>query len=104
MIKKAIRMKVYPDKHEEYKKRHDELWPELKKELKQHGCLSYTIWLDEETNFLFGYLEIEDESKWAKLPATEINKKWWDYMKDIMETNEDHSPTTSNLKNVFDLN
>ncbi|API90337.1 L-rhamnose mutarotase [Marinilactibacillus sp. 15R] len=103
MIKKAIRMKVYPDKHEEYKKRHDELWPELEKELKQHGCLSYTIWLDEETNFLFGYLEIEDENQWEKLPATEINKKWWDYMKDVMDTNEDHSPITSNLKNVFDL-
>lgn len=96
-------MKVYPDKHEEYKKRHDELWPELEKEMKQHGCLNYTIWLDEETHFLFGYLEIEDESKWEKLPATEINKKWWNYMKDIMDTNKDNSPITSNLKNVFDL-
>lgn len=103
MIKKAVRMKVYPDKHEEYKKRHDQLWPEMEKMLKEYGCLSYTIWLDEETNYLFGYLEIENEGKWANVPETEINQKWWEFMKDVMETHPDHSPVSKDLKKVFEL-
>lgn len=103
MIKKAIRMKVYADKHEEYKKRHDEIWPELEQAIKEHGCKSYSIWLDEETHFLFGYLEIEDEDQWSQLSKTAINQKWWSYMKDVMETNEDDSPVTVSLKNVFDI-
>ncbi|WP_208560027.1 L-rhamnose mutarotase [Marinilactibacillus kalidii] len=103
MIRQAIRMKVYPDKHEEYKKRHDEIWPELEKAIKAYGCHSYSIWLDEEKHLLFGYLEIEDEKKWAQLPRTEINRKWWTYMQDVMETDKDNSPLTVQLKNVYNL-
>lgn len=103
MIKKAVRMKVYADKHEEYQKRHDTLWPEMEKMLRKYGCLSYTIWLDEETSTLFGYLEIENESKWSKVPETEINQKWWDYMEDVMETHPDNSPVTKDLRKVFEL-
>lgn len=96
-------MKVYPDKHEEYKKRHDELWPEMVKMLKEYGCQSYTIWLDEDTSYLFGYLEIEDEKRWGNVPKTEINQKWWEYMADVMETKQDYQPITQNLKKVFEL-
>lgn len=103
MIKKAIRMKVYPDKHDEYKKRHEELWPEMEEMLKKHGCRKYSIWLDEETDYLFGYLEIEEESKWAEVPNTEINQKWWKYMEEVMDTNSDSSPVTKDLKQVFEL-
>lgn len=103
MLKKAFKMKVYPDKHEEYEKRHNQLWPEMKQMLKEHGAISYSIFVDPETNYLFGYLEIEDENKWAETADTEINQKWWDYMKDIMETNLDNSPVTFELKQVFDL-
>jgi L-rhamnose mutarotase len=103
MIKKAIRMKVFPDKHEDYQKRHDELWPEMREMLKNHGCLNYTIWLDIETSTLFGYLEIEDEILFAQASKTEINQKWWAYMADIMPTNPDFSPITEDLKLVFEL-
>lgn len=103
MIKKAIKMKVYPEQHAEYKRRHDELWPEMEQMLKAHGAISYSIFLDEETSTLFGYLEIEDEARWAQTAQTEINKKWWDYMEDIMETNPDHSPVSVDLLPVFEL-
>lgn len=103
MIKKAVRMKLYPGLKEEYAKRHNELWPEMREMLKDHGAISYSIFLDPETDFLFGYLEIEDEGKWANVPDTEINRKWWDYMKDMMETNPDHSPVTVELEQVFEL-
>lgn len=103
MIKKAIRMKLYPGMAEEYEKRHRNLWPEMIELLKDHGAKSYSIFLDKETNFLFGYLEIEDEALWNEVPKTEINQKWWDYMKDIMDTNPDHSPVTADLQQVFEL-
>lgn len=103
MIKKAVRMKVYPDQHEEYKRRHDELWPEMEQMLKEHGALSYSIFLDPETSTLFGYLEIKDEALWSQTAQTEINKKWWDYMEDIMDTNSDNSPVAVDLLPVFEL-
>lgn len=103
MIKKAFAMKIYPDKHEEYRRRHDELWPEMREMLKEHGAHQYSIFLDPETSKLFGYLEIEDEERWKETAATAINQKWWDYMADIMETNPDDSPVSKELVQVFEL-
>jgi len=103
MIRKAFIMKVYPNKHEEYEKRHNEIWPEMLEELRKHGGRNYSIFLDKDTNQLLGYVEIEDEEKWNQMPKTEINQKWWDYMKDIMETNPDNSPITKDLKEVFHM-
>ncbi|MGL9748747.1 L-rhamnose mutarotase [Enterococcus sp. DIV0170] len=103
MIKKAVRMKLYPGMKEEYARRHQELWPEMREMLKEHGATSYSIFFDPETIFLFGYLEIEDEEKWSKTANTEINRKWWDFMADVMETNPDSSPVTVDLEQVFEL-
>ncbi|MDQ0253406.1 L-rhamnose mutarotase [Evansella vedderi] len=103
MIRKASVMKVYPGHFEEYKKRHDELWPEMGEMLKEHGAHNYSIFLDEETGNLFAYVEIEDEERWSKVAETEICQKWWAYMKDIMETNPDNSPVAKELKDVFYL-
>lgn len=96
-------MKLYEGKEEEYKKRHDELWPEMKEMIQEYGGRNYTIFWDEETNILFGYLEIENLEKWEKSADTEINHKWWDYMADIMETNPDNSPVSISLSEVFHL-
>jgi len=103
VIRKAFLMKVYSDKQKVYKERHDEIWPEMVKEIKRHGVHNYSIFLDEKTNYLFAYVEIENEEKWHQLSQSPVNKKWWDYMKDIMETNPDHSPVTKNLEEVFHL-
>ena len=96
-------MTVYKDHYEEYQKRHDELWPEMEAELKAHGVHKYSIFLEKETGKLFAYLEIEDEEKWSEMPNTAINKKWWDYMEPIMETNPNNSPVSIDLKEVFHL-
>ncbi|WP_035050988.1 L-rhamnose mutarotase [Carnobacterium pleistocenium] len=103
MVKIGFKMKIYPDKLEEYEKRHNQLWPEMRQMLKEHGAISYSIFADPETNYLFGYLEIDDETKWSNTANTEINQKWWDYMKDVMETNPDNSPVTVDLKQVFEI-
>lgn len=87
----------------EYKKRHDEVWPEMIQMISEHGGSNYTIFLDKETNVLYGYLELEDEEKWRKSADTAICRKWWDFMADIMETNSDNSPVAVDLHEVFHM-
>ena len=100
---KGFKMKLYPGQEAEYEKRHNELWDEMKEMIHEYGGKNYTIFLDEETNVLFGYIEIESEEKWDRSAETEICQKWWEYMSDIMETNADNSPVSVPLKNVFHL-
>ena len=99
----AYKMKLIKGFEAEYKKRHDEIWPELKILLKDNGILNYSIFWDEETNDLFAYFTIDNDKKLIDLPSHPIMKKWWTYMKDIMETNEDNSPVSIPLKEVFYL-
>lgn len=99
----ASKMKLRKGFESEYQKRHDELWPELKRLLKETGISDYSIFLDEETNVLFAYFTIEGSEKLTDLPEKEVMKKWWNYMQDIMETNEDNSPVSLLLKEVFYL-
>ena len=86
---------------EEYRKRHNEIWPELKKLLKEAGVSEYSIFLDEETNTLFAFQKVNGEEGSQDLGQTEIVKKWWKFMSDIMETNPDNSPVTVPLQEVF---
>jgi L-rhamnose mutarotase len=103
MQRVAFKMKLFKGFEAEYKKRHDAIWPELQSLLKNSGIREYSIFLDEQTNILFGYLTIENARKLDKLPAEPVIKKWWAYMKDIMETNDDNSPVSISLKEVFYL-
>ena len=97
----AFKMKLFPGKEAEYKKRHDEIWPELSALLKDSGISEYSIFLDEETLSLFGVLHIENLTKQAALPSYPVMQKWWAYMGDIMESNPDNSPVSISLKEVF---
>ena len=71
---KTFKMKLYPGMEEEY-----------------------------DTLTLFGYIEIDDPERWAAGADTAINRKWWDFMADIMETNEDNSPVSMDLPVLFHL-
>ncbi len=96
-------MHLNPGQKEEYIKRHNEIWPELKKLLKDAGVSEYSIFLDEGTNILFAFQKISGEGGSQDLGQTEIVKKWWKFMADIMETNPDNSPLTKTLEEVFYL-
>lgn len=100
---KGFKMKLYKGMEAEYTKRHNELWPEMRDMLHAHGGKNYSIFLDSDTNTLFGSIEIEDEELWAKAADTAINRKWWDFMADIMETNTDNSPVSTDLLPVFHM-
>lgn len=99
----AFKMKLNPGQTAEYKKRHDEIWPELKKLLKENGISDYSIFLDEETNILFAVQKQDGNGSSQDLGSTEIVKKWWAYMADVMETNADNSPVSVSLKEVFHM-
>ena len=103
MIHKGFRMKLYPGQAREYERRHNQLWAEMKDMIHSHGGHNYTIFLDPETDTLFGYIEVEEEGRWEEGANTAINRKWWDYMADIMETNPDNSPVCFDLREVFHL-
>ena len=96
-------MKLNDGMAAEYKKRHNELWPEMKDIIHNQGGKNYSIFLDEETNILFGYIEIENEERWNQAGNTDVNQKWWDFMASIMETNDDNSPVSRDLELMFHL-
>lgn len=101
MERMAFKMHLNEGQKEEYKKRHAEIWPELKLLLKESGISEYSIFLDEETNTLFAFQKVSGEGGSQDLGKTEIVQKWWKYMADIMKTNPDNSPVSVELEEVF---
>lgn len=102
-IRKAFVMNVYPEKIEEYRKRHNPIWRELEETLRDHGVCNYSIFLNEQTHELFGYVELESEKLWNDIAKTAICQKWWSFMEELMETNIDKSPVSKELKEIFHL-
>lgn len=100
---KGFKMKLYKGQEAEYEKRHNELWQEMKDMIHEYGGKNYSIFLDRDTLTLFGYIELSDEELWKKSADTKINRKWWDFMADIMETNPDNSPVSVDLDLLFHL-
>ncbi len=101
MARVGFTMKLHNGQLAEYKKRHDEIWPELVSLLKESGISNYSIFLDEKTNILFGVLDSSNDEARENLPSSPIMKRWWAYMKDIMDTNPDNSPVSIPLQEVF---
>lgn len=97
----GFKMKLLPGFAAEYERRHDELWPEMVAMLHDYGARSYSIFLDPETDTLFASVEVADPAHYDKSAETEICKRWWDYMADVMEVNPDNSPVSTPLECVF---
>ncbi|MCM4157248.1 L-rhamnose mutarotase [Gramella sp. AN32] len=103
MESKAFKMKLLPGFEEEYKKRHDEIWPELSRLLSERGIYDYSIFLDEETRTLFAVQKLKANADVDNLSEEPVLRRWWKYMADIMETNPDSSPVEKPLKKVFHM-
>jgi L-rhamnose mutarotase len=103
MQRHAFKMKLKPGQVAEYKRRHDEIWPELAKELRDAGISDYSIFLDEETFTLFAIQKRTDGHRATELPQSPIVRKWWDWMAPLMEVNPDQSPVEKALREVFYL-
>ena len=98
----AFKMYLKPNSVEEYKKRHERIWPELKKLLKETGVKTYHIYHDNETNCLFAFQETNGSDS-QSLGENPIVQKWWEFMSDLMKTHPDNSPKQLNLEKVFSL-
>jgi L-rhamnose mutarotase len=96
-------MSVHPDQFDEYERRHNPIWPELQQVLIEHGVSSYSIYFDPATGDLFGYVEMDSEERWTAIADTPICRKWWRYMRDIMPANQDDSPKSRDLREVFHI-
>ena len=102
-IRKAFRMSVHAGQEAEYERRHRPIWKELEDTLIAHGVRTYSIFIDDATRDLFGYAEIESEDRWAAIASTDVCRRWWTHMREIMPANPDHSPVSSGLREVFHI-
>jgi L-rhamnose mutarotase len=101
--KYAFKMKLNPGMREEYKRRHDAIWPELVALLREAGISDYSIHLDAKTDTLFGVLWRADGHRMDALPDSPVMRRWWAYMADIMQTRPDHEPVAVPLETVFHM-
>ncbi len=101
--KHAFKMFLNPGMKAEYQRRHDEIWPELVDLLHEAGVTDYSIFLDEETDVLYGVLWRRKDHTMAALPQTAVMQKWWAHMADIMATNEKNEPIAIDLTPVFHM-
>ncbi len=103
MQKYAFTMRLNPGMEAEYRKRHDEIWPELVTLLKDAGISDYSIHLDPGSRTLFGVLWRRDDHQMDDLPASPIMQRWWAHMADIMEVRPDNEPVATPLVTVFHM-
>jgi L-rhamnose mutarotase len=103
MQRVAFKMQLKKGFEAEYRRRHDEIWPELVKVLEEGGISDYSIFLDPETLVLFGVQKLEEAHDAGWLPRQDVMRRWWDYMKDLMDTNPDGSPVAKDLTEVFHM-
>jgi L-rhamnose mutarotase len=103
MRRVAFKMQLKSGYEAEYRKRHDEIWPELVGLLSEAGISDYSIFLDPETLSLFAVQKVESGREPDWLPSQAVMRRWWEYMKDLMDTNPDGSPVAKDLVEVFHL-
>lgn len=103
MLRKAFVMSVHAGHEQEYERRHRPIWQELEDTLKAHGVRSYSIFLHPQTRQLFAYAEIESEERWNAIAQTDVCKRWWAHMRDLMPSNPDNSPVSQELREVFHI-
>ncbi|MDB6054352.1 MAG: rhaM [Verrucomicrobiales bacterium] len=103
MIRKSFVMAVNAGAEKEYIRRHQPIWPELEATLISHGVKCYSISLLPETGQLFAYVEFRDEAEWKAIAETDVCRRWWSYMSELMPTNADQSPVARELTEIFHI-
>ena len=103
MERNAFKMQLKRGFEHEYKKRHDEIWPELTQVHSDAGIFDYSIYFDEESLTLFAFQKLTDDNTADNLKNLEIVKTWWDHMTDLMETHPNNMPVFKPLREVFHM-
>ncbi|RZF64979.1 L-rhamnose mutarotase [Sphingomonas populi] len=97
----AFRMQLKPGVIDEYRARHDAIWPELSALLTESGIYDYSIFLDEATLSLFAVLKLTEDNARDALPDHPVMKRWWDHMAPLMEVEADNRPREWPLPLIF---
>ena len=103
MIRKAFVMSVHEGCEAEYISRHQPIWPDLEAALLEHGVKTYSIFYHPQTRQLFAYVEFESEAQWAAIARTEVCRRWWAHMRELMPSNADNSPVALELPEIFHI-
>jgi len=103
MEKFAFKMRLNPGMDQEYRRRHDALWPELATLLRAAGISDYSIYLDPETRILFGVLWRRADHGMDALSQHPVMRRWWAHMADIMEVSADNEPVAVPLVPMFHM-
>lgn len=81
----CFRLRVKPDRVEEYKQRHREVWPEMLEALRETGWGNYSLFLSDD-GLLTGYLECDDfETARCAMGARPVNARWQAEMAEFFE-------------------
>jgi L-rhamnose mutarotase len=99
----AFTMQLLPGQAAEYRRRHDEIWPELRALLHEAGVSDYSIFLDQESNVLFAVLRRRNDHRLDELPQSELMQRWWRFMADIMVVRADQAPVQRELLAMFHM-
>ena len=85
-------LKIRPDKIEEYKLRHQEVWPEMQQALRETGWRNYSLFL-QPGGLLVGYLETDDfERARAAMKERQVNTLWQQQMSPLFEVQHGDNP------------
>jgi len=103
VIRRAFRMAVTPGHEPEYIRRHQPIWPDLEGTLLAYGVRTYSIFLDSETSTLFAYVEFDSVERWDAVAQTDVCRRWWAHMRELMPSNPDNSPISTRLAEVFHI-
>ncbi|MEN8116689.1 MAG: L-rhamnose mutarotase [Bacteroidota bacterium] len=99
----TFKLKLNEDYKEEYENRHNPVWPELESEFLENGVKEYFIFIDDETNELFGVINVESEEHWQKISESEVVARWREHMKPFFETDEKGAPKLNRMREVFHI-
>jgi len=99
----AFVMKLKPGCFAEYKRRHQEIWPELVRKHTEYGIRDYTIFFDDQTLTLFAFRRIAAGSEPERMREDVLVQKWWSYNADLMECHPDHEPVCIPLQEIFHM-
>lgn len=104
-MRKAFLIYAQPEKYEEYIRRHNQIWPDLKEELKKYGISNYSIFMHEDKKLFFGYFEIKDIGLFERMGESVVCRKWWKHMTEVLicNTESDEKAKEDMLTEVFYL-
>lgn len=103
MKRKSFKMYLKEGCQEEYMKRYNALWPDLKELFRDCGILDFTIYLDKETNWLYAFQTLEKHFDEKAVSDNLIMKRWWEFMSDIVHMDCNNHPIILSLDELFHI-